>query len=188
MKPEYYFPVKPNVITQVWGVYRPDVYSQFGFTCHNGTDYAIGADKTYRYPWNGTGTVVRVGNQPNGGGIFVGVLSNEIFTFPDGKQAKILTDALHAETVLVGEGVQVKTGDPIIIQDNTGFSTGPHTHEQCRRMTPDSVPGHLITLDVNDANNSFDQTLYETGGYAIQWQEIGLLQKVVGLLKQLLHI
>jgi murein DD-endopeptidase MepM/ murein hydrolase activator NlpD len=185
MKPEYYFPVKPAHINRPWGFYDPKDYSQFGFTNHNGVDWAPGIDKTYRYPWNGTGTVVRTGNQPHGGGIFLGILSNEVFDFPDGKQAKILTDALHAERLLLNEGDQVKTGDPCIIQDNTGFSTGPHTHEQCRRMTTDSMPGHLMTIDVNDANNSFDQTIYETGGFAVQVQEITLLQKVVALLIQL---
>ena len=197
MKPDYYYPVKPEQVNRVWGFYDPQDYSQFGFTNHNGVDWAPGADKLWRYPWSGTGTVIRVGNQPQGGGIFCGIISNELFDFPDGKQAYILTDALHAEKILVKEGDIVKTGDPIIIQDNTGFSTGVHTHEQDRReewiesqASPNAYrnqSGMVLTdVDKNDANNSFNPLDYATGGYAYQLQEIGLLQKVVDLLKQLL--
>jgi murein DD-endopeptidase MepM/ murein hydrolase activator NlpD len=107
-------------------------------------------------------------------------MSNEKMVFPDGKEAHILSDYLHCEEILVREGDQVKTGDILAIADNTGFSTGPHTHEQNRRIRTwngqSGVALQFTTLDRNDANHSFDGLDYATGFHA---EDYGTLRTVL---------
>lgn len=174
----FYYPIKPHILNQGWGTYDPKDYEQFGFTRHNGLDHKLAIDNKIYAPCNGT--VVRKGFQPNGGGIFMGMITNE-FNFPafDCKtpeditesfpalKAKVLIDFLHLELITVNEGDMVVRGQLIAIGDNTGFSTGPHCHTQWRRVTWD---GKVInTLDVNDANNSFDPTQFFNGKYAADY-------------------
>lgn len=161
-----YYPAQPYTLNQAWGVYAPQVYSQFGFTRHNGNDIALGADKELRAPFDYT--VVRTGNQPEGGGIFFGIMS-DVYDWPDGKY-RVLLDMLHCEKLLCTEGQVGKAGDLLAIADNTGFSTGPHTHLQARRVL--SWNGKAGTdlawtqADHNDANGSFDLVPHWNGRYA----------------------
>ncbi len=46
--------------------------------------------------------------------------------------------------------------------DNTGFSTGPHCHTQWRRINWNGGTNYT-TVDINEANNSFDPTQFYTG-------------------------
>lgn len=184
MKFEFYLPVKPFVLTQTWGVFHEDpqspghsIYEKFGFKLHNGIDVAVGADKTIYAPFEGD--VVRIGNQPTGGGIFVGILSSDDYEFSDVGMDFVLLDALHCESILVTEGQHVVLGQAIAIADNTGFSTGPHTHFQLRREAKVPAPAGaansyrllagnfwLQDVDANDANNSFDPMPYATTTFA----------------------
>ena len=189
LKPQYYFPVKPHIITRYWGelvidpITKLSIYLRFGFKLHNGVDVLPAkVDKIYRYPWNGTGKVVKTGYQPNGGGIFVGLISNENFEFPDGKVSLILTDALHAEKILVKVGDIVNTGDALIIQDSTGFSTGNHTHGQYRRETWDGIA--FSDVDRNEANNSFDPMVYAVGKFAVDELILSKQLQAIKLLKE----
>jgi len=190
------YPVKPWKVNQEWGIYNP-AYQRFGFTRHNGTDVALGINANIAAPF--PGTIIRPSTkengqwQPNGGGVFVSLISDEKFDFPDGLSAYVFADFLHCDHLLVQEGQHVSLGDTIAIADNTGFSTGPHTHIQLRRCAIE--PGgqyvingkqaHLAWLDQNEANNSFDPTPYYSGTYAIDTQ-ISALQTILSLLKQLL--
>jgi len=183
-KLELFFPAKPYRITQVWGLYRPEIYSQFGFTRHNGEDIALGKDKKLYAPLDCE--VVKIGNQPNGGGIFVGLMSNE-YDFDDGKY-RVVIDFLHCERILVNVGDKLKCGDLVAIADNTGFSTGPHTHCQYRRATWNGITINYI--DKNDANNSFDPYVFFNGLYAVDfkeaWNTLGRIKiKIQELLKLL---
>jgi murein DD-endopeptidase MepM/ murein hydrolase activator NlpD len=200
MKFQLSYSVYPWALNQQWGTLDPKDYSQFDFTRHNGQDVHMGSDKLVRAPF--AGTLVRTGNQPTGGGIFCGFLSDDTFDFdafvcktpalaadgsPDGieisfpaAQARVLIDFLHLESISAIEGQHYNEGDVLAIQDNTGFSTGPHTHEQHRREYVKPIPGgmdvspayrvlgdnYLEDVDKNDANNSFDPTSFYTGTYA----------------------
>lgn len=180
MKLELWYPAKPFRITQAWGIFNP-AYQQFGYTRHNGIDFALGDDKTLYSPI--AGTVVRTGNQPTGGGIFLGIMSDPL---PNGT-FRILIDLLHCESLLVKEGDVVKVGDKLAIADNTGFSTGPHTHMQPRRAASwNGKTGDQLVwtpADVNEANGSFDPMPY-FNGFAAQdaGTVINTMQRVVSLL------
>lgn len=166
MKLQLFYPVNPWKLNQPYGVPNPALYSQFGFTCHNGVDVAHGSDKLVRAPFNGI--IVRMGYQPNGGGIFLGIISKEKYDFPDGKRCQVLIDSLHHASNLVKEGQEVPVGSVLAIQGNTGLSTGPHTHFQFRRVDWDGA--NFTVLDKNDANGSFDPTPYWTGVYAQNYE------------------
>jgi murein DD-endopeptidase MepM/ murein hydrolase activator NlpD len=172
---------KPWRVSQGWGIFNP-AYQRFGFSRHNGIDVYVGDDKRSRAPW--PGTVLRVASkenglwEPNGGGVYVSILSDEEFEFDDGFTARVFIDFLHGEKPLVSRGQHVIAAQPVLLNDNTGFSTGPHTHIQLRRcrVVPEGnydlngKPVRLEWVDANDAHNSFDPTRYFTGTYVIEDQ------------------
>src|SRR4051812_26751617 len=82
MPPRFFWPLKPHAISQGWGTYNPAVYSQFGFSRHNGIDHQLPPDKKIFAPCDGT--IVRVATkengqwQPNGGGVFVSLMTGPL--------------------------------------------------------------------------------------------------------------
>ncbi|HXI98625.1 MAG TPA: M23 family metallopeptidase [Gemmatimonadaceae bacterium] len=193
---EFPYPVKPWLQTQAWGVLNP-AYQQFGFSRHNGNDVALGADKLIRAPFPGTINYVATKDnglwQPNGGGVFVSLLSKDEYHFDDGVIAYVMADFLHLEQPLVALGDEALLGTVLAIADNTGFSTGPHTHIQLRRVqkgTSDSPrftrPGEddgYVLVDHNDANNSFNPTPYFTNTYAVDITRKGATIRILDALK-----
>ena len=169
------YPVKPYGINRAWGVLVIDpktgqsVYKPFGFLTHNGVDFPYGEDTQVHCEI--PGWVYRTGYQPTGGGIFLSVLSDVEYTFPDGVTCFVLIDYLHAEELLVHAGDKIALGQPVIIPDSTGFVTGPHTHGQYRRVK--KVTDGLQNVDKNDANNSFNPELYRNGTYAQDFYNVG---------------
>lgn len=171
MKFEPEKPIRPYVLTQKWGVFRPDVYKQFGFTRHNGEDVALPEGEFVRAPFDGID--IKHGFQPNGGGVFLGFISKEEYDFEawdeivDGEvihfptaRCRVLLDFLHLRSILSlrpdfenGDGEERTKGSALAIPDNTGFSTGPHCHIQPRRVHWDGIT--VTQVDKNDANNSF---------------------------------
>lgn len=156
---EIFKPIKPWIVTREWGVYDP-LYEKFGFSLHNGVDVRI-QDKVTKAKAPFDCSVYKIGNQPSGGGLFVGLLSKNEYLFPDKKKCFILVDFLHLHEVLVKAGQELGVGDDVAICDNTGAaSTGPHLHSQWRRVYYDGIK--LTDVDKNSANNSFDPTPYFT--------------------------
>jgi murein DD-endopeptidase MepM/ murein hydrolase activator NlpD len=175
------FEVKPFVINQEYGVYRPDIYKQFGFTCHNGIDVRLGNRKEVRAPFDFV--VTQVLWQPNGGGHVVGIMSLDEFKHPDGDRANVQIDFMHLERVLLKAGDRGVVGDLVAIADNTGFSTGPHTH--IRYKWQRRRGSRWVDVDKNDAQNSFDPKPYRTGDFAEDFAVLSLLQQVLALLLKL---
>lgn len=219
MKPTLYEEIKPRRINQPWGRYDP-VYKQFfDGSYHNGTDHAPGERKEVRAPF--PGVVVRCGTkqngqwQPNGGGVYVSVLSRYAYDFPawsevcsDGLVVNfragtyyILADYLHMESVKVSLGQEVEIGDLLGIADNTGFSTGIHTHIQGRREhknfsePPEGVSRYRILgedfwlgdVDKNGANNSFPMERFYVG-YAADYKISFLTKKIQELQLKVIEI
>lgn len=163
MKLELAFPTKPYKVNQKWGI-KDDFYKQFGFSQHNGVDiqnfgklYAEFDCEYYRTLW-----------QPKGGGLTLGVLSTNLYDFPDGKY-HVLIDYLHLSKLVLQPGKKARVGELIAIPGNTGITTGPHCHVQYRRVK--KVGSSVINVDANEANDSFDPEPYRNGWYAVDFRE-----------------
>lgn len=187
MKLSLWYPAFPYKVTQAWGIFNP-AYIRFKFSKHNGVDFLLGADSKLLAPM--PGKIIKVGNQPTGGGIYVGIISREEYDEWDAllPQAKcrVVIDFLHCEKILVKEGDIVNIGDTIAIADHTGFSTGPHTHMQPRRVRAwNGQVGEnrfFELVDSNEANESFDPTPYWNGFAA---KDYG---KVTGIYRRLIEL
>jgi hypothetical protein len=158
-----YYPIKPYRLNQEWGVYRPDVYGQFGFTRHNGIDLALVNGQEIRAPIDLR--PVWVGYQPNGAGYFITLQTPEQYVFLDGTIAYAELTFMHLlKLPEVNMEKVYKTGVVIALGGNTGFSTGPHTHFRLRRLK--LVQSHYVVIDTNEAQNSIDPVPYFNGQYA----------------------
>lgn len=157
------YEAKPFTITQPWGVYAPSLYSQYGFTNHNGLDIAHGINRRLRAPFDYH--VWRTLWQPNGGGNVLSILSTNEYESPHGL-AYVLIDYLHLDKYLKTQGAG-STGDLLALAGSSGVVYGAHTHIQHRwvRRSGDK----LIYLDKNSANGSFDPTEFYTGKYAVDF-------------------
>lgn len=179
-----YYPFKPYNITQAWGVSNPSYATQFNdpeFKLHNGIDANIG-----KFNWDGSivseypvycpvegFTVQKVDFSPQGGGNEIWLISDEpVEMFERTCYAYVVL--CHAKKILVQAGYRPKLGELLMIADNTGFSTGIHTHMGLYRVGYD---GARITnyYDINGATGSFDPALFFTGEYAIDKADFSTL-------------
>jgi murein DD-endopeptidase MepM/ murein hydrolase activator NlpD len=157
-----YYPHKPYFITQHWGNPNP-AYEQLGFKLHNGVDANIAANVSeFRVNCPVQGFVVEsVSFEENGGGNQLSLVSKEKLQVGDKKcYARIFI--CHAKKILVPVGYEPKLGELILIADNTGFSTGLHTHMGLYRLDDKKRK-----LDKNDATGSYNPEWFFTGEYAV---------------------
>lgn len=160
-----YKEAQPFVVNQKWGV-PGSLYAQFGFSRHNGLDIAHGYNSRLRAPF--PFQVYRTLWQPEGGGLVLSIVSTNKYDFDDGISCHVLIDYLHLARYIKTQG-QGGTGELIAIAGNTGFSTGPHTHIQPRRVRKSG--SNWVDIDRNDANNSFDPLPYYTAGFAVDYKK-----------------
>lgn len=188
MKLSLYYEAKPWKINQAWGVENP-IYEQFGFKRHNGIDIAPGMDKGLYTPFECF--VTKIAYQPTGAGHYICLLSKDEFQFDDGQKAFVEITYMHLEKTLVGVGSSLKVGDKFAVCDNTGFSTGPHTHIAHKRVK--KVAGGYVEIDFNDAKGTFNALPHYNGEYAVdqsikslQFRVIELANETIRLLNKLL--
>lgn len=178
-KLELFYPVKPVRINQAFGIYNP-AYEQFGFTHHNGIDYATVADQTAYAMCDGI--VSEVGTQ-KGAGNFVRyrtVGKVEV----QGRLEWVEFMYMHAAKVLVKKGDIVKAGDPLIICDSTGFSTGNHLHISAYYLTP---LGAKARVGWEGTNWCFDFSRYYNNFFAEDAQKVfSLYYQIIALLRSYL--
>lgn len=165
---ELYYPAKPYIVRQGFGIYNP-AYEQFGFNKHNGIDFAVDADGIVRAMCQGIVTEVHdyVRNgQFYGAGKAVRYRTTTPVT-AEGQTAYVEFMYMHADKQLVGVGDIVTAGTPIIVADNTGFSTGPHTHISAYFIDINSPTGNnKLPYGDKDADYCFDFSKYYNGKYA----------------------
>lgn len=185
MKLELFYEAKPWKVNQEWGVFNP-VYNQFGFSRHNGVDIALGSDKRLRAPFECE--VTKIAYQPGGAGTYICLLSLNQYEFDDAK-AWVEMTYMHLEKTLVPVGKKLFIGEAFAVADNTGFSTGPHTHIAAKRVN--KVNGGYVEIDKNEAKNTFNDEKFRNGKYAYDYgisriwnslQELAL--KVAKLIKK----
>jgi len=169
-----YYPFKPFKTTQLWGN-ENKIYSDAGFSFdhHNGIDALPGFTN-----WDGSVqstypvycpvenfTVERVDFAEKGGGNELWLISNEPVKMFE-QECYAYMPLCHGKKVLVPAGYKPELGELLMIADNTGFSTGVHTHMGLYRV---EYNGRSVTkyIDTNNANGSFDPSLFFTNEYAI---------------------
>lgn len=179
------YPFKPYKLTQAWGNPNPAYSEQFGdpnFKRHNGIDANIG-----KHNWDGSvvseypvycpveGFTVRsVDFAPQGGGNELWLMSNDPIQMGD-KVCHAWMPLCHAKKILVSAGYQPALGELLMIADNTGFSTGVHTHMGLYRVEFTNATIH--ELDQNDATNSYDPAEFFTNTYAVDEASVATLVK-----------
>lgn len=180
MKLSLYYPTKPYEITQAFGITNPS-YNQFGFTKHNGIDFRVDTDGIVRAMCDGE--VYDVGYNA-GAGNYVRYKTNLVEA--EGRTGYVAFMYMHAEKCLVKSGQKIQAGDALIVADNTGFSTGPHTH----------ISAYFVNelnekLPLNpDTDHCFDFSKYYNGKFsddiivALQRQVLSLISKILALLKK----
>jgi Membrane proteins related to metalloendopeptidases len=118
-----YYPIKPLIVTQAFGIFNP-AYERFGFTYHNGIDMALNGDKIAYSMCKG---IVIDAGYNDGAGNYLKIRTNDKVA-AEGKVGYVCLMYMHGEKLLVKKGQQVFLGTPIMVCDNTGFSTGEHLH------------------------------------------------------------
>jgi len=172
-KLELWLEAKPYVITQRHGIFNP-AYVQFGFNQHNGTDYRLGADRSLYGNVPDAGLkVLEVNYQPNGGGHYI--LTRTVDEWEVlGATCHVEFTFMHLEQPLVKAGDTILLGQKFAVADNTGFSTGPHTHRRARRIKLSSTnPDIYSMVDMTPNNNySFDDQPLYNGFYAVDYKTV----------------
>jgi hypothetical protein len=174
-----YWPIKPYVITQRWGNPSTAYSTQFNdpnFKQHNGIDANVGRSGNIAYqtqfpiycPVEGF-RVESVSYEANGGGNQISLVSIDPMQIGN-KLCYARLWLCHGKKVLVKENYQPKLGELLMIGNNTGFSTGPHTHMGLYR-----VDGSGYKLDSNFATGSIDPSLFFAKEYAIDQVSVPLL-------------
>ena len=179
MKLELFIPAKPFRITQAFGITNPS-YNQFGFSRHNGIDFAVDADKIVRAMCDGE--VYEVGFN-KGAGNYVRYKTSIVEAL--GKRGTVGFMYMHAEKCVVTKGQKIKAGDPLIIAGNTGFSTGPHTHISAYfvNLLDEKIPLNPET------DHCFDFSPFFNGYYADDAQKVlTTLKQIISLLSRSLGI
>lgn len=182
MRPEFYYPAKPFVISQAWGIYNP-AYLKFGFSRHNGIDFVFPKAKLLLCPIKN----LEVYDTDFGDATGWRVKGNtvDVYDFPDGKKASLNIIFMHLDKKAAHPiGKILNVGDEIGVPDNTGYSTGEHTHMMVRRVHPVT----LELLDKNDADNTIDPAQFWNGKYAVDVKIIGIQQQLVVLLESLIRL
>lgn len=157
----------PYFQNQRWGVFNPEVYLRFGFTNHNGEDVKLGIDALVCAPVKIK--IVQIGNHPKGAGIFVSGITIDAFDewLASGPKAyKVYFTFMHLKEVLCKVGDVLDIGDLIAVGDNTGFSTGQHTHMFAGRVAEENGSYKFVDESLKHADYSFDHTKYYNGEYA----------------------
>lgn len=168
---QIHYPFKPFKITQHWGALNGAYAAQFNdpsFKRHNGVDANVG-----KFDWQGKIVseypvycpvegfrVASVEYYPNGGGHQIGLVSKERRRVGD-KFCYVSILLCHAKKILVPVGYEPALGELLMIADNTGFSTGIHTHIGLYRLDDT-----LNKLDANEATGSTDPALFFTDTFA----------------------
>lgn len=180
MKLELYYPVKPFIITQGWGISNP-TYLQFGFSKHNGVDF-IPYTGAVTFPLYAPLklTVIEIGTQP-GAGNFVRFISQDTWEV-DGVKCYVGGIFMHLKEPSVNLMQTCNVGDQLGIANNTGNSTGPHTHLSLYKLGNDKV----TRLDTDkEVNYTFNPQPYWNGKFAVDIK-IKLIQTLISLLQKLL--
>lgn len=154
-----YYPVTPYAVNRPWGVPDP-LYEEFGFSHHNGVDLALVTGQAIYAPLDCR--VTKIGNEPNGSGLYICLLSRRTRGFDDGHASRVEITFMHLSEVRTTVGTKLSVGDVVALGGQTGRATGSHTHLAPKRVHMNLLGGYR-DKDRNKANNTFDPEPYWNG-------------------------
>lgn len=181
-KLELWYPCKPFIVTQGWGISNP-TYLQYGFSKHNGVDFKpyVGA-VTFDLHAPLKMEIVEVGFNP-GAGNYIRFVTPEKWEV-NGIECYVGGMIMHMKQQAVIVGQIVDIGEFIGVANNTGNSTGPHTHLSVYRLkAKENIPENRLDTDVS-TNNTFDPQPFWSGYYAVDNKKVfTILLQILSLLK-----
>ena len=154
-----YYPVTPYIVNRPWGV-EDKAYEEFGFRRHNGVDLALTTGQPIYAPFDCR--VTKVGNEPNGSGLYVCLLSSRRHRFDDGRAARVEITFMHLSELRTAVGAKLSVGDLVARGGDTGRASGSHTHMAPKRVRMNLFGGYR-DKDRNEANGTFDPVPYWNG-------------------------
>lgn len=180
MKLSLAYPMKPYLMTQGFGVSyacinpttrqvvgKPvggvcpaetvDLYTYSGMKGHNGIDQWAPSGTEVRASLEGI--VDEIETEPSRG-LGVGVVSQNKYETNEGEY-NIKLRYWHLKGINVTKGQVLKVGDLIGWEDNTGYSSGDHLHQEGKQVKD----GKNVFQD-NGYYGAFDISLYWNGTYA----------------------
>lgn len=177
-----YYPAKPYIVTQAWGILNGS-YEAAGltFTKHNGEDFRIGSDKLTHCPLK---AIVQEVGYNDLAGNYVRLVSTDQWEI-GGQLCYVGMMFMHHEKILCAEKTILNVGDVMGIPDNTGFSTGPHTHGSYLRLVNQNYNGARYDTDTT-TDRTFDPHPYWTGFAAQDYTKVVIIQKLISLYQQLM--
>lgn len=179
-KLELFYPVKPLVISQAFGIKNPS-YLQFGFSEHNGWDYPV-PFRLIAYAMC-DGIVTEVGEN-KGAGRYVKYRTNEPVE-ANGHKGLVQFMYMHADETIVRKGDIVKAGTPLMYCDTTGFSTGNHLHISAYFIGQD---GKKLRIGRAETDYCFDFSLFYNRFYAEDAPKVfAIYYKIIALLRDYLN-
>ncbi len=198
MKLELWYPVDSIDISQKFGPENtfPDLlpkYKSFGLLGHNGWDFTVPKSAVVRASHDGI--ITYAGLDGANGNIMV-IRTDAQYDYGE-KQSYFKTVYGHLLSFVAQVNTNVKVGDIIALADNTGWSTGDHLHFGLKPIYSGEQDWQWFNLEpFNGYNGAIDPSPYFNGFLAKNkvavienlTEQINLYQKVVILIKQLLHI
>lgn len=188
-KLELYYPVKkPDLIwNQFFGENMVGLYKQMGLKGHNGIDfYALDGYPVYAAH---DGEVTFSGEDGSAGlGVVIRTLEPKEYG-QDKVYFKTIYWHLKRGSIKVKAGSFVKAGDIIAEADNTGASSGSHLHFGLKPIMQGESDWTWYNLEQNNGYmGAIDPKPYFNGVFAQDVQVHGLLEKIVGILNEVVNL
>lgn len=181
MKLELWYPVKPYIVTQPFGVNK-SLYSKYGIEGHNGIDLVATHGQLVFASHDGEVTYAGV-DGAEGWGVVLRTLEPVEY---NGGKAYIKSVYWHLiKDIPVKAGQKVKTGDLIGYADNTGASTGDHLHFAIKPQAKGENDWTFFNVEQkNGFNGAVDPTPYFNNYFAQDSQTVlSIYYRIISLLK-----
>lgn len=182
-KLEIWFPCKPFQVTQAWGISNP-TYNQYGFSRHNGVDFKPHwNDVTFDLycPLKMEVTEVMFND---GAGNYIRFVSVDKWLV-EGVECYVGGMIMHMKQQAVSVGQIVDVGQFLGVANNTGTSTGPHTHLSLYRLSQkENIPQNRLDTDPT-TNYTFNPQPFWSGYHA---QDYGVVMKIYVAILNLLKL
>lgn len=143
---------------------------------HTGLDLDASDGTILRAPHDGI--VKELSLEPERG-LGVGIITEDKRDFGEYGVHHVKTRQWHGKKILVALGQKVKCGDPVMLADNTGKSSGSHNHFELKPVEYDLMGYHFNVFQDNGWYGAIDPLPFFNGLYAEDYASITAKLKVI---------